>query len=60
MPFYVHERAAAALDPGTEHVLASGIVTEQATATAELYAPEGLTQRARLTASGWAAIWLAR
>jgi len=60
MPFYVHERAAAAVDPATEHVLASGIVADQATATAELYAPAGLTERARLTTGGWAAIWLAR
>jgi ribosomal protein L11 methyltransferase len=60
MPFYVHQRAAPALDAATEHVIASGVVADQAAATAELYAAAGLTERARLTASGWAAIWLAR
>ena len=41
-------------------MIASGIVDDQAAATRELYAQAGLTERARVSASGWAALWLAR
>jgi ribosomal protein L11 methyltransferase len=60
MPLYVHERVAARLDPATRHVLVSGIVNDSAPAALELYAQAGLSERARLSEQGWAALWLAR
>ena len=60
IPFSVHERVARGLDEVTDHVIASGIVEGQAAATRELYAQAGLTERARVSANGWAALWLAR
>ena len=60
IPFSVHEHVARALDEATDHVIASGIVDDQAAATRELYARAGLTERGRVSASGWAALWLAR
>ena len=60
LPFSVHEAVARGLDEVTDHVIASGIVEGQAAATRELYARAGLSERARVSASGWAALWLAR
>ena len=60
IPFSVHERIANGLEAVTLHVIASGIVDDQAAATRELYDEAGLTERARVSASGWAALWLAR
>ena len=60
VPFSIHEHVARGLDEVTDHVIASGIIDDQAAATRELYAQAGLTERARVSASGWAALWLAR
>jgi ribosomal protein L11 methyltransferase len=60
LPFFVHERLAGRLDDLTDHVIASGIVDDQADATAALYALAGRRERARASERGWAALWLAR
>jgi ribosomal protein L11 methyltransferase len=60
VPFPIHEHIARGLDEDTDHVIASGVVDDQATATRELYAAAGLAERARLSRNGWAALWLAR
>ncbi len=60
LPFFVHEHVARGLNPATDHVIASGIVDDQATATRDLYAAAGLSERARRSANGWATLWLAR
>jgi len=60
LPFFVHEHIARELGDVTEHVIASGIVDDQATATRELYAAAGLAERARLSGQGWSTLWLAR
>jgi len=60
LPFFVHEHIARALSDATHHVIASGVVDDQASATRELYAAAGLGERARLSANGWATLWLAR
>jgi ribosomal protein L11 methyltransferase len=60
VPLFLHERIAGGLDEVTDHVIASGVVDDQVAATRELYAAAGLTERARLSRNGWAALWLAR
>ena len=60
IPLYVHEHVARGLDPITRHVIASGIVDDQAPAILELYGAAGLSERARMSENGWVALWLAR
>lgn len=60
MPLAVHERIAAALAPDTGVVIASGLIDDNADAAARLYRAAGLTERARLQASGWVALRLER
>jgi ribosomal protein L11 methyltransferase len=60
MPLYVHERVAPGLEPVTGHVIVSGFVDDTADAVVELYAAAGLSERARMSESGWTALWLAR
>ena len=60
LPFFVHEHIARGLASITDHVIASGIVDDQAATTRDLYAAAGLGERARRSEHGWAALWLAR
>ena len=60
LPFSVHEHVARGLDEATDHVIASGIVDDQADGDARALRG-GRPERARArSASGWAALWLAR
>ena len=60
MPLAVHERIAAALAPDTARGDRVGLIDDNADAAARLYQRGGLTEQARLLASGWVALRLER